>query len=110
MNIFLLKPVPEFTEDSLPAFWLANRIAYLILSWAVIAYILSAYTSLMNGLLPADHIYREYLICGGQLLFQGIIVSRMQISSRRKWDWLFRIGLCCLFYGSCRLNVFGAYS
>jgi hypothetical protein len=88
MNIFLLKPVPEFKEDSLPAFWLANLIAYLILSWAVIAYILSAYTRLMNGLLPADHIYREYLICGGQLLFQGLVVSRMKISSRRKWDYL----------------------
>ncbi|QNK64636.1 DUF393 domain-containing protein [Pedobacter sp. PAMC26386] len=80
-----------FTEKSFqlqPSFRLDYRIAYLIFSWAVISCILSGYARLMNGLLPEDHIYREYLICGGQLLFQALIVSRMNISKQMKWDYL----------------------
>ncbi|KIO75864.1 hypothetical protein TH53_18440 [Pedobacter lusitanus] len=76
------------STQQMPAFRLDYRIAYLVFSWLVIAYILSGYTRLMNGLIPDDHIYREYLICGGQLLFQALVVSRMQLGNQQKWDYL----------------------
>ena len=69
-----------------PEFRLNYRIAYLLFTWVVVSYILSAYAKLTNGLLPPDHIYREYLICGGQLLFQGILVSLL--NPLKKWDYL----------------------
>lgn len=71
-----------------PAFSLNYPGAYLIISWGVVAFILSAYTRLMNGLIPEDHLYREYLICGGQILFQGLIVSQFKVSSQQKWIYL----------------------
>lgn len=69
-----------------PTFKLHYRIAYLIFTWLVTAYILSAYTGLMQGLLPAGHAYREYFVCGGQILFQGLVIT---IINRDKiWGYL----------------------
>lgn len=58
-----------------PTFKLHYRIAYLIFTWLLTAYILSAYASLMTGILPSGHAYREYFICGGQILFQGLVIT-----------------------------------
>jgi hypothetical protein len=69
-----------------PTFRLDYRLAYLVFTWLLTAYILSGYAGLLNGLLPAGPIYREYLICGGQLFFQGFILSRLH--KNKKWDYL----------------------
>jgi hypothetical protein len=69
-----------------PSFKLHYRMAYLLFSWFVTAYILTAYVHLMSGLLPQGHTYREYLVCGAQILFQGAVVS---ILARDKaWAYL----------------------
>ena len=69
-----------------PGFSLGYRIAYLVFTWFVTAFILSAYAKLMTGLLPQGPAYREYLICGGQILFQGVVISF--INKQRRWDYL----------------------
>lgn len=69
-----------------PSFKLNYRIAYLLFTWAVTAYILTNYVHLMYGLLPVGTSYREYLVCGGQILFQGVIVSI--IAKAKKWAYL----------------------
>jgi len=69
-----------------PTFKLNYRIAYLLFTWALTAYILTAYVHLMYGLLPAGINYREYLVCGGQIFFQGVIVSI--IAKDKKWAYL----------------------
>ncbi|WP_207534380.1 DUF393 domain-containing protein [Desertivirga arenae] len=69
-----------------PSFKLGYRVAYLIFTWLVTASILSAYTQLLQGLIPAGEVLREYLICGGQILFQGIIISF--IDRGKRWDYL----------------------
>ncbi|MES2829846.1 MAG: hypothetical protein V4687_16935 [Bacteroidota bacterium] len=48
---------------------------YLTFTWFFTALILSNYTKLMYGLLPAGNHYREYFICGGQILFQGMVIT-----------------------------------
>lgn len=58
-----------------PTFKLHYRVAYLLFTWAITAGILTAYVHLLEGLLPQGATYREYLICGGQILFQGIVVA-----------------------------------
>ncbi|MHA4895383.1 DCC1-like thiol-disulfide oxidoreductase family protein [Pedobacter sp. PWIIR3] len=78
---------PSIKEVGLqPTFRLSYRIAYLIFTWAITAYILSAYATSMNGLLPEDHLYREYLICGGQILFQGIVIGF--VNKDKRWAYL----------------------
>jgi len=69
-----------------PTFRLDYRIAYLLVTWLITAFILSAYAGLMAGLLPASNGYREYVICGGQIFFQGAIISL--IHKGRLWDYL----------------------
>jgi hypothetical protein len=55
-------------------------------SWLLTAYILSGYTAQFAQLLPAGEWYREYLVCGGQIIFQGLLGA---IFFRNKiWDYL----------------------
>lgn len=69
-----------------PTFKLHYRLAYLFLTWLLTAMILSSYTSLMPGMLPGESAIREYLVCGGQIFFQGAIVSI--IHRQKRWDYL----------------------
>jgi hypothetical protein len=58
-----------------PAFNLKYRIAYLLFTWIITSFILANYAELLFPLIPATNFYREFLICGGQIVFQGIIIS-----------------------------------
>lgn len=69
-----------------PTFKLHYRIIYLIFTWFITAWILSAYTNLMAGMLPAGHPYREYFVCGVQILFQGGIV--FLVNKEKTWAYL----------------------
>ncbi|MGZ3765058.1 MAG: DUF393 domain-containing protein [Mucilaginibacter sp.] len=69
-----------------PTFRLKYHVAYLIFTWALTSLILTAYADLLIGILPAGNIYRECLICGGQIFFQGAIVSL--IHKEKRWDYL----------------------
>jgi hypothetical protein len=69
-----------------PTFKLNYRIAYLLFTWVLTACILTTYAHLMYGLLPVGTSYREYLICGGQILFQGLMISI--IAKEKRWTYL----------------------
>ncbi|SMD15462.1 DCC1-like thiol-disulfide oxidoreductase family protein [Pedobacter nyackensis] len=69
-----------------PTFKLHYRIAYLVFTWFVTSYILSSYTGLMGDLLPVGHAYREYFICGGQILFQGLVI--ILVNKEKTWAYL----------------------
>lgn len=69
-----------------PSFRLEYRIAYLLFTWVVTAGILSTYAPLLQQLIPTGSTFREYLICGGQILFQGVIVGF--INRSKLWDYL----------------------
>lgn len=64
----------------------SGYIAYLLFTWMFTAFILSHYTKLMSGFLPSGHDYREYIICAGQIFFQGIIVRA--ICKRKAYNYL----------------------
>jgi predicted DCC family thiol-disulfide oxidoreductase YuxK len=69
-----------------PTFKLKYRIAYLFFTWAITSFILTAYTHLLIGVVPIGNAYREYLVCGGQIFFQGLIVTL--IAKEKRWDYL----------------------
>jgi hypothetical protein len=69
-----------------PTFKLHYRLLYLVFTWAGTSYILTHYVHLMSGLLPQGYSFREYLICGGQIIFQGIIVT--YIAKHKLWAYL----------------------
>lgn len=69
-----------------PTFKLRYRVAYLLFTWLLTSFILAAYAPLMQELLPQGSAYREYFICGGQLFFQGVLISFIRPDKR--WDYL----------------------
>ncbi|WP_448701423.1 DUF393 domain-containing protein [Mucilaginibacter sp. AW1-3] len=69
-----------------PTFKLDYRIAYLLFTWLLTAFVLTRYVHLMYGLLPQGTAYREYLICGGQIFFQGAIISL--VANEKRWAYL----------------------
>ena len=85
-----------------PTFRLTYRIAYLIFTWAVTSYILTRYAGLLIGIVPAGNIYREALICGGQIFFQGTIINL--VNKEKKWDYLGNM-MTISFAGSLLLGI-----
>lgn len=57
-----------------PDFNLGYRIAYIIFTWLITSLILVQYANLAEPLVPKSEFFREFIVCGGQLLFQGLIV------------------------------------
>jgi hypothetical protein len=85
-----------------PTFRLSYRVAYLMFTWAVTAYFLTQYADLLIGTIPAGNIYREALICGGQIFFQGLIVSL--VNKKERWNYLGNM-MTISFAGSLLLGV-----
>lgn len=69
-----------------PSFSLKLRLAYLIFTWLIVGAVLTQYATLLTPLITNGNAYREYLICGGQILFQGLIVSLY--AADKRWDYL----------------------
>jgi len=57
-----------------PTFKVQYRIAYLLFTWFCTGFILTAYAHLLTGVVPIGNSLREYFICGGQIIFQGLII------------------------------------
>ncbi|MBS1501441.1 MAG: DUF393 domain-containing protein [Bacteroidetes bacterium] len=73
-------------SDIDPTFSLKHRIAYLFFTCFVVGLVLTHYAHLLTSYVPIGNPYREYLICSGQVVFQGIIVSLY--SPDKRWDYL----------------------
>lgn len=79
-------PAAIKTPGLQPDFKLTYRIAYLLFTWLVTAYILTHYAVLLTDFAPLGGEYREYLICGGQIAFQGLII--LYYRKEKFWDYL----------------------
>jgi hypothetical protein len=69
-----------------PTFKIHYRIAYLFFTWFCTGYILTVYAHLLVGMVPLGNPLREYMICGGQIIFQGIIISAF--AREKLWNYL----------------------
>ncbi len=73
-------------NDLQPSFRLSYRLLYLLIIWLIVGAILTRYADFLIGVVPAGNAYREYLVCGGQILFQGLVVAFY--APAKKWDYL----------------------
>jgi len=85
-----------------PALKLHYRVAYLVFTWFVTAFILTKYAALLADVVPVGDSLREYFICGGQIIFQGIIISF--IAKQKKWAYLGNM-MTISFAGALLLGV-----
>lgn len=85
-NRRVIIPADKSNYELQPGFKLNYRIAYLFFTWLATAYILSFYAKLMTGPLPEGSAYREFLICGGQIFFQGWVIGL--VNKNKRWNYL----------------------
>lgn len=85
-RVIIPAPLAANNFELQPTFKLHYRLAYLFVTWLLTAFVLSAYARLMPGLLPEGNVHREYMICGGQIFFQGAIISL--IHKNKRWEYL----------------------
>jgi predicted DCC family thiol-disulfide oxidoreductase YuxK len=83
-NRKVIAPAPQTENSCTPDFNLSYRVAYLIFAWIITSIILTSYAPHLP--IPATSFGREFLICGGQLLFQGSIV--WLINRNQAWNYL----------------------
>jgi predicted DCC family thiol-disulfide oxidoreductase YuxK len=69
-----------------PTFNLFYRLLYLLFTSLSVGFILTHYAGHLTAFVPIGSPYREYMICSGQVLFQGIIVALYRPA--KKWDYL----------------------
>ncbi|MBD0255333.1 MAG: DUF393 domain-containing protein [Cytophagales bacterium] len=61
-----------------PTFHLPWRLVYLGVAWLVSALVLTAYAARLVPLVPASSFGREFLVCGGQIVFQAGLAALLR--------------------------------
>jgi uncharacterized membrane protein len=103
-RVFLPVAVGIEPEAVQPGFHCGYRAAFLVFSWLLVSVILHWYGAGLVPVLAKGEWYREPLICGGQLLFQGLCVG--VLAPRKIWDYLGNMMVVSLL-GAIVLFLFG---
>lgn len=75
-----------FGDNVDPFFHKGYRLAYLIFAWLITAFVLHKFSLRLTDILPQSNFYREFLVCGGQLVWQGIAIQLLY--RKKSWDYL----------------------
>jgi predicted DCC family thiol-disulfide oxidoreductase YuxK len=75
-NRKVIAPGKVFEEEHLcaPPMNYTYRWLYIAFAWLITSVVLTSYSALLHPIVPTTAFGREFLICGGQILFQGLIV------------------------------------
>lgn len=73
-NRKVIIPSKASSESCAPSFNLKYRLAYIAFTWLLTSFILTKYSVLLIGVIPPTHFFREFLICGGQIIFQSCVL------------------------------------
>jgi hypothetical protein len=60
-----------------PSYHTGYRITYVVFAWLITSVVLANYTPTLQPIVPGSSFLREFLICGGQVIFQMVIVRLM---------------------------------
>lgn len=73
-NRKVIVPGKKKDDTCVPDIRINYRIAYLLFTWIISSLILTNYSGLLGGIIPASKFHREFIICGGQIIFQAVII------------------------------------
>jgi hypothetical protein len=78
-NRKVIAPPAEFEKrgSCTPAYHTGYRVAYIVFAWLITSLVLTAYVPLIEPFVPGSSFGREFLICGGQIIFQMVFVRFM---------------------------------
>jgi predicted DCC family thiol-disulfide oxidoreductase YuxK len=79
-NRKVIAPPSEFEKrgSCTPTYHTGYRIAYLVFAWFITSLVLTSYSEMAYPIVPKTNLYREFLVCGGQILFQMVFVRFMK--------------------------------
>lgn len=88
-NRKVIVPGSIFEKNSVcaPSYHAGYRIAYLIVTWILTSIVLTMYARLLAPVVPATSFGREFMICGGQLVFQLVAIAFLD-----RTKWLYYLG------------------
>ncbi|HEY1041050.1 MAG TPA: DCC1-like thiol-disulfide oxidoreductase family protein, partial [Bacteroidia bacterium] len=78
----------ECKYDSAPDFNLKYRIFYLMFTWLFTSLVLTGYSALLTSFIGTTSFGREFLICGGQIVFQLMLLSAASKSKESVMEYL----------------------
>lgn len=64
----------EAAHSCTPSLRVGYRWTYILFSWLVTSLVLTYYTSTLVAFIPAGNFGREFLVCGGQIAFQSLVL------------------------------------
>ena len=73
-NRKIIVPGDSIDDTCVPDFNLKYRVAYILFTWMLTSIILTFYSDLLLGIVPKSRFLREFIICGGQIIFQAVII------------------------------------
>ncbi len=73
-NRKVIVPGKSIDDNCVPDFNINYRLAYIVFTWMVTSLVLTRYSGLLIGILPVSKFFREFIICGGQIIFQAIVI------------------------------------
>lgn len=85
-NRRVIIPAGHPAQGIQPSLRLGYRLLYLVFTWFIVGSILTVYAHHLTPLVPPGDPLREYYICGGQVLFQGVGISLY--APAKRWEYL----------------------
>ncbi|SEJ24080.1 Protein of unknown function, DUF393 [Dyadobacter sp. SG02] len=85
-RVIIPAPASENQFGYQPSFNVKYRMAWIVFGWLVTSLILASYANLLADIVGKDAFWREFLICGGQFLFQGAVI--VLYKKHKAWDYL----------------------
>jgi hypothetical protein len=73
-NRKVIIPGKEAEDTCIPDLNIKYRWAYILFTWIVTSFILTRYSGFVTGLIPMSKFFREFIICGGQIVFQAVVI------------------------------------
>lgn len=73
-NRKVIIPGKSMEDTCIPDLNIKYRWLYIVFTWVVSSYILTRYSVYLTGLIPASKFFREFIICGGQIVFQAVVI------------------------------------
>lgn len=85
-NRKVIIPSDHKKTGCVPDYKLTYRWVYIVFTWLATSLVLTNYSGLLQGIIPESKFFREFLICGGQIVFQSCIL--FFIAGNRTLDYL----------------------
>lgn len=78
----------NFRHGCQPSFHSGYRAAYILLCALITSFTLTNYSRLLIGIIPESNYGREYMICFGQIIFQGILLILNKYPRKNIWNYI----------------------